>query len=298
MPLSITLGDLAETAADVLVNSAHPKPIIGTGVERALYERAGLAMLSEREAFGPLNPGTLFKSHAYDLDATHVYHVLTPDYTHPEAAEALGQIYDMCLNQAAEDGAESIAFPLLGSGNHVFPKATALQVARTHSEAFLKTHDLSIMIVVFVHDDFQIPSTPPRFEPASRLMHQAIKHEALQKDAFRFSPEEGFQPMLFRFIDARSLDDVTVYKRANISRKVFSKIRSNPAYQPSKKTAISLAIGLKLSLDETLDLMQAAGYTLSNSLLFDRIVSDFITRGEDDILTLNETLFYYDQTTL
>ena len=107
--------------------------------------------------------------------------------------------------------------------------------------------------------------------------------------------EETFSEALLRTIDERGLDDPTVYKRANIDRKLFSKIRSNPAYQPKKTTALALAIALELSLDETLDLIGRAGYTLSHANVGDLIVEYFIERGCFDLFTINETLFSFDQ---
>ncbi len=298
MPLSIIAGDLSEFKADVLVNSAHPHPIIGTGVEKALYDIAGSDLLKAREAYGSLTLGTLFKSDAYALDAKYIYHVLTPDYRDSSAGVQLAKIYDQCLLKATEDQVDSIAFPLLGSGNHVFPKAKALAIAHARMAQFLSTHDLDVYLVVYDLDAFVLPDTYPTFEPIPMPEMQSILYNKMTFDPGAWAENDGFQPMLFELIDARELDDVTVYKKANISRKVFSKIRSNEDYHPSKKTAIALAIGLELSLDETLDLIGKAGYTLSESILFDRIIRYFITHQEFDIFTINETLFYYDQSTL
>ena len=109
---------------------------------------------------------------------------------------------------------------------------------------------------------------------------------------------ETFQQRLFRLIDESGMDDVTVYKKANVDRKVFSRIRCRADYRPAKRTAVAFAIALRLDLPAARDLLARAELAFSPSSRFDLIVTYFITRGNYDIFEINAALFRYGQPTL
>ncbi|MGN8833620.1 XRE family transcriptional regulator [Selenomonas montiformis] len=107
--------------------------------------------------------------------------------------------------------------------------------------------------------------------------------------------DDTFSESLLRLIDVKGKTDPEVYKKANVDRKLFSKIRNNPAYKPSKSTALAFAVALELNLDETKDFIGRAGDALSHSSKSDIIVEYFIQQGEFDIIIINETLFAFEQ---
>lgn len=164
--------------------------------------------------------------------------------------------------------------------------------------------DLNIYLVV---DDNDLTLAPRLIDNLSLFLEKNFVDNSIMHMSFErhisyseelMSPlrdyevrEPTFSVSLLKIIDKLGLEDAEVYKRANIDRRLFSKIRSNSNYQPSKNTAISLAYALRLNLDQTSDLLNKAGYTLTHSSQFDLIVIYFIEREIFDILELNYTLF-------
>ncbi len=358
MPFQIVRNDLTKVRADVIVNTANPYPVVGSGTDSAVYHAAGeQQLLAERKKIGRIAPGQVAVTPAFNLPADYVIHTVGPaweDGNHGER-DILHSCYEKSLAKAAELKAESIAFPLIATGVYGFPRDEALNIALAEIGRFLLTHDMNVILVVFDRKAFELsgrlvgaidefiddhgvqlareaeygsgmsrlerrrremagmPADNRTFrrktgfpdeeavffdsapEPAAPKCASIPDIESKSLDDMLQNTGDTFQQKLFQLIDASGMDDVTVYKKANIDRKVFSRIRCREDYRPKKRTAVAFAIALQLDMPTMLDLLSRAEIAFSPSNKFDLIITYFVTHGIYDIFEINAALFKYGQ---
>lgn len=343
MPFEIVRNDIVKMQVDAIVNTANPYPEIGSGVDTAIHTAAGPDLLKARKKIGEIRRGDAAITLAFDLQAKYIIHTVGPIWEggNGKEADCLRSCYQRSLELAAENGCESIAFPLLATGNYGFPKDQALQIAVSTISNFLLQHDMMVYLVVFTDKAFSLSeklfsavqsyidehyvAEKIEEEYAKNLPYGAmrefrtIRERRREKSAYDKLLEEAaivqacdsavgaasleelleleemtFSEALLDWLIRKDLNDPDVYKKANIDRKLFSKIRNNPDYKPKKNTAIALALAMELDLEETKGFIGRAGYALTHSSKYDIIIEYFIRQKNYNVFEINEVLFAYN----
>ena len=335
MPLHIVRNDITTMKVDAIVNAANESLLGGGGVDGAIHRAAGPGLLAECRTLGGCATGQAKITKGYRLPAAHVIHTVGPVWRggHYGEKDLLVSAYRNSLELAREHHCQTVAFPLISSGVYGYPKDQALKVAVDTIGEFLLAHDMTVYLVVFDRAAYTIggklfadiaayiddryvddhtgseeeqyrrsivlaaapaPGAAPArlWEPGPRTAQAVSLDEALGR------LDESFSQMLLRKIDEKGMTDAQCYKKANIDRKLFSKIRSDVHYKPSKPTAMAFAVALELPLEEARELLEKAGFAFSHASKFDIIVEYFIAHKNYNIFEINEALFAFDQNLL
>ena len=325
MPIKIIRQDITKLECDAIVNAANNTLLGGGGVDGAIHRAAGEELLEECRTLGGCKTGQAKITGAYNLPCKYVIHTVGPIWKNGNYGERalLTSCYKNSLELAKQYECNSVAFPLISSGAYGYPKDEALRVATDTISDFLLENEMLVYIVVFDKKAFSIgkklfcdiqqyidDNYAEQFANRRRGVYEnTVMLEDICFDSMLCAPsmqkasldemllqiDESFSQMLLRKIDECGMTVSQCYKKANIDRKLFSKIKSNVNYKPSKTTAIAFAIALELSLDETRDFLMKAGYALSHSNKFDIIIEYFITNKNYNIFEINEALFEFDQ---
>ena len=331
MPLQIIRQDITKMKVDAIVNTTNEEMIGYSGVDYAVHTAAGPELDAECEKLAPLGLGQAKITAGYSLPCKYVIHTSGPIWQGGLVGEEniLRSCYAACLRLAKQYKCRSVAFPLISSGVYGFPKDRVLRIAMDAIGEFLLEHEMRVYIVVYDREataisrqlfaDVQMFIDDHYVEKRrsyARLEYKQCRSSLDDEEECCFSLrmgvdgmqdsgktiedflnliDESFSEMLLRKIDESGMTDAECYKKANIDRKLFSKIRSDKDYRPSKNTVLAFAIALKLPLRETQDMLFKAGFALSHSNKFDIIVEYFIRQGQYDLFTINETLLAFDQ---
>ena len=292
MPLIIVRNDITKMPVDAIVNAAKESLLGGGGVDGCIHRAAGPELLQECRTLGGCKTGDAKISKAYRLPCRYVIHTVGPVWNGGKYSERekLASCYRTSLALAKKHGCETVAFPLISSGVFGYPKDQALRVAVDTISEFLAENDMTVYLVIFDRAAYQIGNKLFADIAAYIDDHYVDAHTDLRRErmrrmgivesrmltAYEDAPmaasgldealahlDAGFSETLLKLIDRSGKKDAEVYKKANVDRKLFSKIRNNPDYKPSKPTAVAFAIALELSLPETRDLIARAGYALS-----------------------------------
>lgn len=323
MPFHLIHADITKMDTDAIVNAANSQLLAGSGVCGAIFRAAGpRAEELQREclAKAPCPTGQSVLTGSYGLPARYIIHTVGPIWQGGNQGEEalLASCYCSALGLAWEAHCRSIAFPLISSGIFGYPKREALLIAREAIIQFLEDREeMEVYLALLdrsavelgeklekglehIVDTYCRPDSRRREQTETVVqafqvlsLEHTLPSRSLEEDVKHLT--ESFSRQLLRLINQKHYDDVEVYKRANMDRKLFSKIRSNPGYQPKKKTVLALAVALRLTVEETQEFLESAGYALSSSREMDVIVRYFLEKGQYDIYTINAALFRYGQ---
>lgn len=337
MPLQIIRQDITQMHVDAIVNTTNEEMVGYSGVDLAVHTAAGPELDKECAKMPPLGLGQAVITGGYALPCKYIIHTSGPRWYGGLQGESvlLRSCYIESLKLAVKHRCRTVAFPLISSGVYGYPKDQVLKFAIQTITEFLFEHELTVFICVFdresytfsqklfcdiidfiidadseddmdetdsdwhiaegIHEDHDLPQ-PSQMVILSEIKSAPIAGESLRE--YLKHRDKSFREMLFDLIDERGMTDVECYKRANVDKRTFSKIKSSKTYRPSKQTAIAFAISLRLDLDQTQELLATLGFTLSRSNTFDKIIRYFIHNGIYDIFEINEALFEFDQNLL
>ena len=315
MPFQIVRQDITKMKVDAIINSTDPCSKNTGGADLAILDSGGEGLISARKALGTIKTGEVKYTKGYQLPAQYVFHTVGPKWNKEDKDldHQLYETYMNALNLAHEMNLSSIAFPLIASGFYGYPKDKALAIATEAIKAFLQTKDLMVYLAVFDKESYLISKSVYKdvksymdehlvedqyFEEIAPYLNRSVVNYNRRDphESAPFEPQDDtWQEALLDSIKASGHKNSDVYKKVNLTRQHFSKILKNKDYHPSKPTAIAFCLALELDIDQTLDLINKAGYQLSRSIPFDLIVRFHIERRIYDIFTINEVLFEFDQ---
>jgi len=312
MPFKIVRSNIIDMNVDVIVNSTSENYDYVGGAEQEILDKGGNDLYTDRVNLGSIYVSESRYTKGYRLLSDYVIHTVGPTWLN-EGNEPvlLRKTYRNVLSMAKALNCDSIAFPLISTGTFGFPKKEALEIAQDVIKEFLEDNEMMIYLVVYDQESFILSQElfneveeylEDNFESEEEIMQlNRMQYKSFSEKSLlnRLSDiDEGFSKTLLKLIEDIGEKPSTIYKRANVAKQLYSKIKLNPDYHPSKQIAIAFSIGLKLNLDETNDFIERAGYVLSNSIKFDVIIEYCVDNEVYDVYEVNYILFDNDQNLL
>lgn len=309
MPLSFKIGDITNLKVDAIVNAANSSLLGGGGVDGAIHKAAGPELREFNKTLGGCKVSEAKISPGFNLPSKHVISVVGPIYKGGSfnEEELLYNTYQNALRLAVKEKIKSIAFPLISSGAYGYPVDKAIEVAIRSITDFLDKEDLDVTLIFFNEDTIHHLGDEVYEDLLNYIddmlevqFHKIIAHEEIDVDFMKersvkdtartlADPDELFHERMNKIMIKKDLTSDQVYKRANIDRRLFSKILGGG--NPSKKTAILITLALELNIDESLDLLSRAGYTLSPAIKEDIVVRWHIEKGIHSVYDVSLTQY-------
>lgn len=290
MPLQIIQQDITKLRVDAIVNSTNEDYYPSGAIDSAVHLAAGNELYEACKKLPQCQTGSVQVTDAYNLPCKYVIHTVCPYYDQSgEDEELLQSCYTEALYVAQEKKCKSVAFPALGIGGKGFPSNHAMNLAILAIKEYLDVKDdINVYIVVFQKELYNIIQTLyPKYCASNSVVDYSA--DASLEDKLNHIDVKFFD-LLMHYARERGVTTSECYKNACVDKRLFSKIKNNSNYLPSKMTIIQFAFSLKLTLDKTQKLLRTCGYVLSESIAEDIIVMHYISQRQFDIDNLKERL--------
>ncbi len=306
MSFRIERNDITKVHTEAIVNTANPRPLVGSGTDEAVYNAAGLdLLLEERRKIGVIERGQSAFTPAFNLSVTngikyiiHTVGIHWIDGNHGET-EIMRNCYRNSLRLAKELKCKSLSIPLLATGYYGFPKETSLNIALDEISKFLFENEMEIVLVVFDKESFYISSKlfdgVQSFIDENFTEKQITPAKKLSLDDYMKENNGGlnFQELLRKHIIEKGFDNPTVYKRSIIvDKKLFSKIING--HIPNKHSVMALGLALELTPEEYKEFLATANYALNPAEMFDIIVQYCVDQKIYNVMDVDALLFKYN----
>lgn len=323
MSLQIVRNNILDIKVDAIVNPTDSSFSGSGGTDKQIQDKAGKQLKEELRKYRHLEITDAVISGAYGLKNTkYIIHTRGPIYVDGNNNESvlLEQTYKNVLNTAFNNNIETIAIPLISAGTYKYPVKQALMIASNTIKDYLINHNIDVFLLVYDKEAFDISNDlfkrvydqlNTRFKKKTKrniipnkktlcVKENEIDFVSLKEcsnisfpNMDDYVPDESFNEYLRRIIKEKDLVEADIYKRSNLTKQAFNKIYNKASSKPKKCNVLALAIGMKLDITETRELVEKAGYSFGRSKV-DYVISCFVEEKHYDIYDINSFLLSID----